>query len=205
MKPSKLKVTFLEKTVLVEKVAPAIIFLALWLNGSVYPLLLLPFLYVVFVEKRGIRFLGFQKNGASKSLYLGTMVSALLMITHYFVFRHYFPLIGRLTPNLYDIFTDVLWYPLYEEIAYRSFFLNHFADLNLPSVHRKNLVVNLAQSTFFVLIHKHHVASGVPLVLVAVFLLAFLNGFVFNKTKNISGCLLSHCAVNAFGLTLRYV
>ena len=127
----------MEKTVLVEKVAPAIIFLALWLNGSVYPLLLLPFLYVIFVEKRGIRFLGFQKNGASKSLYLGTMVSVFLIITHCFVFRHYFPLIGRLTPNLYDIFTDVFWYPLYEEIAYRSFFLNHFADLNPPSVHRK--------------------------------------------------------------------
>ena len=94
--------------------------------------------------------------------------------------------------------------PLYEETAYRSFLLVHFADFRTSGFSKRNLPLNSLQAALFLSIHKHHVMSGRPLVLVTVLTLAFLNGLIFLKTRNISGYILSHCAINGFALFLRW-
>jgi len=130
-------------------------------------------------------------------------MSLFLMIIYYAIFLYYLPLIEKQLPNIYDVFTDVVWYPFYEEVAYRSFFLVHFAKPDRPVLSKWNLSVNLLQSVLFASIHKHHVTSRMPLVLVVVLFLALLNGFLFLKTRNIFGCLLSHSALNSFAWLLR--
>jgi len=189
---------------MINKVGPALIFCALWLDGWFYPLLLLPFLYVILVEKKETSWLGFRKQGLQPSISLGLSTAILLMVTHYPIFMHYIPLIEEGVLSLYDIFTDVVWYPLYEETAYRSFLLVHFADFEASSFSKRNLLLNFLQAALFLSIHKHHVTSGRPLVLVTVLGLALLNGLIFLKTRNISGCILSHCAINGFALFLRW-
>jgi len=189
---------------MIGEVGPALIFLALWLDGWLYPLLLLPFLYVILIEKKGISWLGFRKQGLRPSISLGLSIATLLMAIHYPIFMQYISLLEKSVPSLYDLFTDVVWYPLYEETAYRSFLLVHFADFRTSSFSNRNLLLNSLQAALFLSIHKHHVMSGRPLVLVTVLTLAFLNGLVFLKTRNISGCILSHCAINGFALFLRW-
>jgi len=194
----------LRRELLIEKVGPALIFLALWLDGWFYPLLLLPFLYVILVEKKAISWLGFRKQGLQPSISLGLLTASLLMVIYYPIFMQYMPLLERRLPSLYDLITDVVWYPLYEEAAYRSFLLTHFADFRTSSFTKRNLLLNSLQAVLFLSIHKHHVVSGRPLVLVTVLALALLNGLIFLKTRNISGCILSHCAINGFALFLRW-
>jgi len=193
----------LRRELLIEAVGPAIIFLALWLDGWFYPLLLLPFLYVILVEKKTISWLGFRKQELKPSISLGLLTATLLMAIHYPIFMQYIPLLEKTASSLYDLFTDVVWYPLYEETAYRSFLLVHFADFRTSSFTKRNLLLNSLQAVLFLSIHRQHVVSGRPLVLVTVLVLALVNGLVFLKTRNISGCILSHCAINGFALFLR--
>ena len=127
------------------------------------------------------------------------------MTIYYFVYLYHYFDIRHDIPTVYDIFTDIVWYPLYEETAYRAFFLSHYAQLNVSSSSKRNLTVNLLQSILFLSIHKHHIVSGVYLVLVPVFLLGFMNGIIFQKTRNIYGCLIAHSVLNAFALILRLV
>lgn len=194
----------MERAVLKEKVVPAFVFFALWLDGWFYPLLLLPVIYVLVVEKRDLGWLGFRKQRLLASTILGLLVSSVVIAVYYPTFLYYVPPTKARPPSLHDVFTDVVWYPLYEEIAYRAFFLAHIAGLRGSERSRRNALANLAQSLLFVAIHWHHVISGTPLVLLSVFLLALLNGFVFLKTRNLLGCLLSHSAVNGFALAIRY-
>lgn len=192
----------MERGLLVSKGFPALIFFSLWLNGWFYPLILPPFLYVILVEKKGVQWLGFRMQEFKLSISLGLLTSIVLSVMYYLLFLHYSSLIVRPLPSLYNVFTDVVWYPFYEEFAYRSFFLVHFAVLDSSNLSGKNLSVNLLQSFLFLSIHGHHAASGIPLVLVPVFLLAFLNGLVFMRTRNIFGCFLSHCITNSFAWLL---
>jgi len=194
----------LDRRLLIDKALPALVFLSLWLDGGFYPLLLLPFLYVILLEKKDLAWLGFKKQGALPSIRSGLLVSVFLMAVYYPISRHYASLIGTRLVTLHDLFTDIAWYPLYEEVAYRGFLLTHFARFKSPNLSKRNILLNLIQSLFFLSIHRHHVTSGVALVLLPVFLLGLLNGFLFIKTRNIFGCLLSHSAVNGFALLLRY-
>jgi membrane protease YdiL (CAAX protease family) len=195
----------LQKEHFIENLIPAFIFFSLWLDGSFHPLLLLPFLYVVLVEKKDLSWLGFRNRETRLSVCLGLLTAILLMMIYYPIFLCYVASMEKRLISLYDIFTDVAWYPLYEEVAYRSFLLVHFGDFEASTFSRKNLLVNFVQSLLFVSIHKHHVVSGRPLVLITIFILGIVNGLVFLKTRNISGCILSHCAVNGFALFLRWV
>lgn len=194
----------LRRELLIEAVGPATIFLALWLDGWFYPLLLLPFLYVILVDKKTISWLGFRRQRLQPSISLGLLTATLLMAIHYPIFMQYMPLLEKRAPSLYDLFTDVVWYPLYEETTYRSFLLVHFADFRTSSFSKRNLLLNSLQALLFLFIHKHHVVSGRALVLVTILALALLNGLIFLKTRNISGCILSHCAINGFALFLRW-
>ena len=195
----------LKRDVVVSRVFPALIFFSLWLDGWFFPLILLPFLYVLLVEKKDAQWLGFRKQESKSSIYLSLLVSVFLMVTYYPIFLYYFSLIEKQLPSAYDVFTDVIWYPFYEEVAYRSFFLVHFAVFDCSSLSKRNLLVNLLQSLLFLFVHMHLIRSGTPMVLVLVFLLALLNGFLFLRTRNIFGCLLSHCVINSFAWFLRAI
>jgi membrane protease YdiL (CAAX protease family) len=131
------------------------------------------------------------------------MIALVLIGVYYPIFLHYFSdIVKGESPNLYGFFLDVVWYPVYEETAYRSFTLSHFANPDESSLSTRNLVVNVTQSLLFLSIHKHH--FPLPLVLVPVFLLAFLSGMLFLRTRNIYGCIVSHSILNGFALLLRY-
>lgn len=133
------------------------------------------------------------------------LVSVFLMVTYYPIFLYYSSLIDRQLSSVFNVFTDVIWYPFYEEVTYRSFFLVHFAVFDFSSLSKRNLSVNLLQSLLFLSIHGQYLTSSTPLVLVPVFLLALLNGFLFLRTRNIWGCLLSHCVINSFAWSLRVI
>lgn len=190
----------MKREVWVERIMPGIIFLSLWLDGWFFPLILLPVLYVLLVEKKSLEWLGFSRRGLKVSMLLGAVMALILGAMYYPIFLYYLPVMKRLTIDLYNTFLDVAWYPIYEELTYRGFALTHFAVLDGSYLSLRNLSVNLIQSLLFLSIHKHH--FGTPLVLIPVFLLGFLNGLLFLKTRNIYGCLLSHSALNGFALLL---
>lgn len=133
----------LQRDVVVSRVFPALIFFSLWLDGQLFPLILLPFLYVLLVEKKDGQWLGFRKQESKSSIYLSFLVSVLLIVTYYPIFLYYSSLIEKQLPSVYDVFTDIIWYPSYEEVAYRSFFLVHFAVFDCSSLSKRNLSVNL--------------------------------------------------------------
>jgi len=197
------KGSILKRELLIEKILPAFIFLSLWLDGWFFPLLLLPFLYVTLVERKNLSWLGFGRKEIARSIFLGTFATVFLIAVCYPIFLYYAGTREYKSPTLTDQFTDIIWYPLYEEVAYRSFLLVHFTDFKALSSQR-NLLVNLLQSLLFLSIHRHHIISGMPLLLIPVFLLGFLNGFIFQRTRNIFGCIFSHMALNGFALFFRF-
>jgi len=187
----------------IENIIPAFIFFSLWLDGSLLPLILLPILYVLLVERKSPGWLGFSSHRLKYSLLSGLLVAFVLIAVYYPIFLHYLPYIlegGAI--DLYTVFLDVLHYPVYEEIAYWSFVLSHFADPEKSPRTKRNLLVNPFQSLLFVSVHRHH--FNAPLILVPVFLLGFLNGILFLKTRNIYGCMFSHSILNSFALLLRH-
>ena len=193
-----------DRGVWVEKVIPGLILVSMWLDGWFYPLLLLPLLYVLFVEKKTLGWLGFRRLELWPSLFLGVLVSVGLTLVYYPIFLYYLQLIRLETVDLYAVFTDVFWYPLYEEVAYRSFALAHFAESSGPRLSVRNALANLSQSLLFLSVHRHHLASGMPLVLVPVFMLGLLNGLIFLRSRNIYGCIISHSALHGFALLLHW-
>lgn len=191
----------MKREVWIENVIPGLILFSLWLDGWFFPLILLPILYVLLFEKKSLGWLGFSKYELWHSIAIGVLLALVLTGIYYPTFLHYLPLMRLETIDLYDVFLDVVWYPVYEEISYRSFALTHFTELDRSRFSTRNLIVNLFQSFLFLSIHKHHLS--VPLVLVPVFFLGLLNGFLFLKTRNIYGCIVSHSALNGFALLLR--
>lgn len=98
-------------------------------------------------------------------------------------------------PSVWSMLIDVVWYPLYEEVSYRGFFLGFLAKEG-GDFSRHNLGLNLLQSLLFVLVHRHHVSAGFPFRLIPVLLLGFLNGLVFLRSRNVTGCIVGHAIVN---------
>jgi len=193
----------LERELLVEKIVPVFIFFSLWLDGWFFPLLLLPFLYVILVESKNLSWLGFGKKEIRRSIFLGMFLTVFLIVVYYPIFLYYAGLQDHKLLTLTDIFTDIIWYPLYEEVAYRSFLLVHFTDFKASS-YQKNLSINIFQSLLFLSVHTHHITSGMPLILIPVFLLGFLNGIIFQRTRNILGCIFSHMTLNGFAILLHF-
>jgi membrane protease YdiL (CAAX protease family) len=133
---------------------------------------------------------------------VGVTMALVLIGVYYPIFLHYFSdIVKRDSLTLYRIFLDVVWYPVYEEITYRSFTLTHFGNLHELSLSTRNLTVNVTQTLLFLSIHKQYVS--LPLVFVPVFCLAFLTGILFIRTRNIFGCIVSHSLLNGFALLLR--
>lgn len=190
----------MKREVWVEKIFPALILFSLWLDGWFFPLILLPVLYVLLVEKKSLGWIGFSRHELWFSLVIGVLTALVLSGTYYPIFLYYLTMMKTEIVTIYSILLDVIWYPVYEEIAYRSFVLSHFAKLDKSYLSTKNLVVNLFQSLLFLSIHKHH--FNTPLVLLPVFFLGIMNGFIFLRTRNICGCIVSHSALNGFALLL---
>jgi membrane protease YdiL (CAAX protease family) len=193
----------LKRELLIGKVIPALIFFSLWLDGWLLPLILVPVLYVLLVEKKSLSWLGFSKHRILHSSFYGFLIAIFLVAMYYLIFLNCISyMLGKMVVDIYSVFSDVIHYPIYEEIAYRSFVFTHFAEFDQSALSRKNLSVNLFQSILFVSIHKHH--FNLPLILIPIFLLGFLNGFLFLKTRNIFGCVASHSILNGSVLILRY-
>jgi len=172
-------------------------------DGWFFPLIILPVIYVLLIEMKSLNWLGFTRHKIQLSVIIGTSIAIVLIVVHYPIFLRYLPnIIAQKFPDLYGILLDVVWYPVYEEITYRSFFLTHFSEFNESWFTNRNLIVNLVQSVLFLVIHKHH--FGIPLVLISVFLLTFLNGLLFLRTRNIFGCIFSHSLLNSAALLLMY-
>jgi len=191
----------LKREVWVKNIIPALIFFSLWLDGWFFPIILLPIVYVLIVEKKNLGWLGFSRDELYLSLGIGIIIAVVLNGVYYPIFLYYLSIMKIGIATIYDIFLDVVWYPIYEEVTYRSFLFSHFAEIDQSYLSSRNLIVNLFQSLLFLSIHKHH--FGVPLVLLPVFCLAFMNGLLFLKTRNINGCIASHSAMNGFALLLR--
>ena len=118
-----------------------------------------------------------------------------MLMTYYPIFILYRGVIAAPIPSLWSMLIDVVWYPLYEEVSYRGFFLGFLAKEG-GDFSRHNLGLNLLQSLLFVLIHRHHVSAGFPFLLIPVLLLGFLNGLVFLRSRNVTGCIVGHAIVN---------
>ena len=193
----------LKREVWVAKVIPAIILFSLWLDGWFFPLILLPILYVLLVEKKSLGWLGFSRDKLYFSLSSGVIIALVLSVVYYPIFLYYLDIMKIGIVTIYSIFLDVVWYPIYEEVTYRSFLFSHFAEVDQSYLSSRNLIVNLFQSLLFLSIHKHHFST--PLVLLPIFFLGLVNGFLFLKTRNIYGCIVSHSALNGFALLLKHV
>jgi len=176
----------------------ALIFIALWLNGSFYPLLLLPLAFVLYYEKESLAKIGLGRSELRESVYLGLGVGLMVSMVYYPIFIHYILRMQGKSPDLILLFVDLVWYPVYEEIAYRGFFLGSFADLE-EGFSVRNLGLVLLQAVFFVFVHQNHISAGLYLLLIPIFFLGFSMGLVFLKTRSIAGCILGHSLVNVVG------
>ena len=187
---------------LFEVVFPAFIVFALWLDGWFYPLVLLSLLYVKFVNKKGLEWIGFRGRNLLNSGLLGVCSSLGVILVWYLFFVYYLPPLESVSVTPYVLFTDVLWYPFYEEVAYRGFALSYLVPKEMSAFSLRSLVGNFAQALLFVSIHHRYVTSGTPLFLVPVLLLGLANGFIFLKTRNIFGCFLCHSLANTLALLI---
>ena len=191
----------LKRKVWIEKIFPTIIFFSLWLDGWFFPIILFPIVYVLIVEKKSLGWLGFSRDKLYFSLGIGIIIAFVLSGAYYPIFLYYLSIMKIGIVTIYSIFLDVVWYPIYEEVTYRSFLFSHFAEIDQSYLSSRNLIVNLFQSLLFISIHQHHFT--VPLVLFPVFFLGLMNGFLFLKTRNIYGCIASHSVLNGFALLLN--
>ncbi|MFB0543311.1 MAG: hypothetical protein ACETVR_00875, partial [Candidatus Bathyarchaeia archaeon] len=68
------------------KILPGLIFLSLWLDGWFFPLILLPILYVLLIEKKSLKWLGFSRQGLRVSILIGLLIFIVLSIIYYPIF-----------------------------------------------------------------------------------------------------------------------
>ena len=113
------------RRILFEAVFPGFVVFALWLDGWFYSLVLLPLLYVKFVDRRGLEWIGFHGKSLFSSGLLGVCSFLGIILVWYLFFIYYLPPLESVSVNPYVLFTDAFWYPFYEEVAYRGFALAH--------------------------------------------------------------------------------
>ena len=173
----------------------ALVFIALWLDGSFYPLILLPLLFTLYYMNEGLHTIGLGRAGLRPSIVLGLGVGLAVAVVYYPIFIHYLSRRPGEGSSFFALFTDLVWYPIYEEISYRGFFLGSFAE-GRGRLSGRSLYLNLVQSMLFVLVHQNHISAGLHLLLIPILLLGFSMGLVFLRTRNIAGCILGHSLVN---------
>lgn len=158
-------------------------------------MILLPLIFTAYYCRESLSKIGIGTEKTRDSLILGLLAGLLVLGAYYPVLLLYGGTRAGAIPDVWSIMIDVFWYPLYEEVSYRGFFLGFFARENTDFT-SYNLGLNLAQALLFASVHHHHVSAGVPLLLIPVFLLGFFNGLVFLRSRNIMGCIVGHAVVN---------
>jgi len=181
------------------------VFVALWLNGWFYPLILLPFFYVKLMARKSFGWIGFRWKGLLPSAVMGTAFSFATILIWYPIFTFYMLLLKAPVTTPYVLFTDVFWCPLYEEVAYRGFFFANLTDEKAGPLSKGGLAANLAQTVLFLSVHHNHVTSGTPLFLIPVGFLALANGLLFLKTRNLFGCIMCHSLTNGLAHLIRAI
>ena len=179
----------------VKPITVLLVFFVLWVNGSFYPLILLPFVFTRYYCRENLSRIGIGRRRLQKSLILGLLAGFLVLVAYYPIFMLYRGVRAAPIPSVWPMLIDVVWYPLYEEVSYRGFFLGFLAKEG-GDFSRHNHGLNLLQSILFVLVHHHHASAGFPFLLIPVFLLGFLNGLVFLRSRNVTGCIVGHAIVN---------
>lgn len=188
----------------IESTIAIAVFLALWLNGSFYPLILLPLAFTRLYCRRSLSHIGLGGSNLRLSITYGVLAGMLVLAAYYPVHLLYAGKRALQDLSAGAILIDVGWYPIYEELAYRGFFLGFFADGG-SSLAGSGIWMNLMQALLFVSVHHHHISAGFHLLLIPVFLMGFLNGMVFLRSRNLAGCILSHSLVNGMAMFLRAV
>jgi membrane protease YdiL (CAAX protease family) len=168
----------------------ALVFFALWLDGSFYPLLLLPLAYVWVSVPDRFSSLGLKHEGFPRSIMWGFLGLGIVLPAWLAVWLAYGGWDAS-TGGLLGMLRDFAWYPVYEEITYRGFFLSRLG----PYLKRKSFA-NLVQAALFASIHYHYAKAGMPLRILPAFVLGLVTGIIFLKTRNLAGCLLCHALAN---------
>jgi len=133
----------------VKPITVLLVFFVLWVNGSFYPLILLPFVFTRDHCGESLSRIGIGRRRLQKSLILGLLAGFLVLMAYYPIFILYRGLRAAPIPSVWSMLIDVVWYPLYEEVSCRSFFLGFLAKEG-GDFFRHNLGLNLLQSLLFV-------------------------------------------------------
>lgn len=158
-----------------------------------------------------LRSLGFRKTGLKQSIVLALLTIGIVGIVHYSIFTSYLPsvLMGAPPITLNSILLYVLLSPLLEEFIFRSillavstYLLGRFTRFNGSPFSIDGVSINLGQSILFMLSHYQYLEREMSLFLIPPFLLGFLNGVVFLKTKNIIGSIMAHSICNSIVLII---
>lgn len=187
-----------------KQILALLVFLALWINGSFYPLVLLPFIYIRFVLRENQSLIGFNGRGLRLSMALGVLSGLFVLAVYYPIHLNYIAVRAKALFSLEVALSDLVWYPFYEEVSYRGFFFGVFTKKG-SFFSNQNMALNLIQALMFTSVHYHHVGVGLPLLLIPIFILGFLSGLVFLRSRNIAGCLLAHAISNGIALLLGIV
>lgn len=187
-----------------EQILALLVFLALWINGSFYLLVLLPFIYIRFVLRESQSLIGFNRRGLRPSMALGVFSGLFVLAVYYPIHINYIAVRAKALFSLGVALSDLVWYPIYEEISYRGFFLGVFTKKD-SLFSNQNMALNLIQALMFTSVHHHYVKAGLPLLLIPIFILGFLSGLVFLRSRNIVGCFLAHAISNGIALLLGIV
>ncbi len=172
-----------------------LVFFVLWVNGSTYPLILLLFVFTRYHCGESLSRIGIGRRRLQKSLILGLLAGFLVLMAYYPISILYRGVRAAPIPGVWSMLNDIIWYPLYEEVSYRGFFLGFLAKEG-GDFSRHDLGLNLLQSLLFVLVQRNHVSAKFPFLLIPVLLLGFLNGLVFLRSRNVTGCIVGHAIVN---------
>ncbi|MDH5780939.1 MAG: hypothetical protein OEZ29_10140, partial [Candidatus Bathyarchaeota archaeon] len=106
-------------------------------------MILLPLLYVKFVDRRGLEWIGFHGKNLFSSGLLGVCSFLGIILVWYLFFVYYLPPLESVSVTPCVLFTDVFWYPFYEEVAYRGFALAYLVPGEMSVFSLRSLVGNL--------------------------------------------------------------
>jgi len=133
----------------VKPITVLLVFFVLWVNGSFYPLILLPFVFTMYHCGESLSRIGIGRRRLQKSLSLGRLAGFLVLVHTIRLLFSTGVVRAAPIPSVWSMLIDVVWYPLYEEVSYRGFFLGFLAKEG-GNFSRHNLGLNLLQSLLFV-------------------------------------------------------
>ncbi len=162
-------------------------------------MILVPLLYAYLWDPKGLSGLGLRREASTRSNELGILALGPVIVVWLAVYLLYGGWETSWRPA--SLLRDVIWFPIYEEVTYRGFFLSQVG----LKILRRPLTANLLQTAFFAGVHWHFVAQGMALRMAGVVVLGLATGLVFLKTRNLLGCITCHALANLLASVLAYV